>query len=611
MSIGYGLFGEPLPRCVKVTRSGNVVPYGRFETQMPLPAVTPKQQERELDMHDLVIRRGTVVDGTGAAPRIADVAVDGGRIAAVKSAVGRGRREIEAEGLLVTPGFVDVHTHYDGQATWDPYLTPSSWHGVTTVVFGNCGVGFAPVRPGAAPYLINLMEGVEDIPGTVLSEGVSFEWESFPEYMDALAATPKAVDVGAQVPHGVLRFYVMGERGADHAALPTEEEIARMGQLLEQALGAGALGFTTSRTIKHKAKDGRFTPSLSAHEPELLGLATAMRRAGHGVIEVNSDFGPGEFEVLRAAAEAARRPLSVLLLQVNNAPDLWRETRAQIHAARKAGLNVNGQVGCRPIGLTWGLETSTHPFCTHPAWTAMSNLSARERFDRLKREPGLRRMLVEQRHDDQQTRFVEGALPRTYVMDDAYDYEPDPANSIAARAGAEGRSVWALALEAIMAEEGKGLLSHTFENYTEGSLEVIREMLLDEATIMGLGDGGAHVCTVCDAGSPTFLLAHWARDRTRGERLPLEFLVRKQTRDCALAYGLGDRGVLAPGYKADINVIDFERLRFLKPEVVYDLPAGGKRLVQRAQGYRHTFVAGTEILRDDELTGELPGRLVR
>ena len=562
-------------------------------------------------MHDLVIRGGIVVDGTGAPRRVADVAVNGERVTAVEPDVGRGRREIDARGLLVTPGFVDVHTHYDGQGTWDPYLTPSSWHGVTTVVFGNCGVGFAPVRRGSAPYLINLMEGVEDIPGSVLAEGVSFAWESFPEYMQALAAAPKAVDIGAQVPHGPLRFYVMGERGADHAAVPTDAEIAHMGELLEQALGAGALGFTTSRTIKHKAKDGRFTPSLSAHEPELLGLAAAMKRAGRGVIEVNSDFGPGEFETLRAAAEVANRPLSVLLLQVNNAPELWRETRAQIHGARKAGLNVNGQVGCRPIGLTWGLETSTNPFSTHPAWIALSHLPAGERYDRLKRDPELRRALVEERPRDEQTRAIEAALPRTYMMDDSYDYEPDPSNSIAARARAEGRSTWAVALEAMMAEEGKGLLSHTFENYTEGSLEVIREMLVDEATIMGLGDGGAHVCTVCDAGSPTFLLTHWARDRKRGQRLPLEFLVRKQTRDCALAYGLPDRGVLAAGFKADINVIDFERLRFLKPEVVYDLPAGGKRLVQRARGYRHTFVAGTETLRDDEHTGELPGRLLR
>jgi N-acyl-D-aspartate/D-glutamate deacylase len=296
---------------------------------------------------------------------------------------------------------------------------------------------------------------------------------------------------------------------------------------------------------------------------------------------------------------------------VNNAPELWRETRAQIHEARKAGLNVNGQVGCRPIGLTWGLETSTNPFSTHPAWVALSHLKPAERYDRLKRDPELRRALVEERPRDEHTAMIEAALPRTYVLDNAYDYEPHTSNSITARAKAERRSPWAVALEAMMAEEGKGLLSHTFENYTEGSLEVIREMLVDEATIMGLGDGGAHVCTVCDAGSPTFLLTHWARDRRRGERLPLEYLVRKQTRDCALAYGLPDRGLLAAGLKADINVIDFEQLRFLKPEVVYDLPAGGKRLVQRARGYRHTFVAGTETLRDDEHTGELPGRLLR
>jgi len=562
-------------------------------------------------MHDLVIRGGTVVDGTGAPRRIVDVAVDDAKITAVGTGLERGRREIDAEGLLVTPGFIDIHTHYDGQATWDPHLTPSSWHGVTTAVFGNCGVGFAPVRPGAAPYLINLMEGVEDIPGTVLAEGVKFNWESFPEYLQALEAAPKALDIGAQVPHGVLRFYVMGERGADHAEAPTDAEIAQMGALLEEALKAGALGFTTSRTTKHRAKDGRLTPSLSAREPELLGLAAAMKRAGRGVIEVNSDFGPGEFEALRAAAEVSGRPLSVLLLQVNNAPELWRDTRAHIHAARKAGIDANGQVGCRPIGVTMGLETTLNPFATHPAWKAMHHLSPAERYQRLKNDPELRRKLIEERPDDEYTRETGSRLPRTYVMDASYDYEPHPSQSVAALAQAQGRSPWAFALDALMANEGKGLLTHTFENYSEGSLEVIREMLVDDATIMGLGDGGAHVCTVCDAGSPTFLLTHWARDRKRGPGLPLEFLIRKQTRECAVGYGLNDRGVLAPGYKADINVIDFERLRSLVPEVVYDLPAGGRRLLQRAQGYRHTFVAGTETLRDDEHTGELPGRLLR
>jgi N-acyl-D-aspartate/D-glutamate deacylase len=562
-------------------------------------------------VHDLVIRGGTVVDGTGAKARVADVAVDGERIAAVGGALGRGHREIDAGGLLVTPGFVDVHTHYDGQATWDPFLTPSSWHGVTTTVFGNCGVGFAPVRPGSQTYLIELMEGVEDIPGSVLAEGVSFEWESFPDYLDALSRTPKAMDVGAQVPHAALRFYVMGERGADHGERPTAAEIERMGVLLEEALRAGALGFSTSRTVKHRAKDGRAIPSLTAREPELLGLAAAMKRAGRGVIEVNSDFGPGEFETLRAAAEASGRPLSVLLLQVDNAPELWRETRAQIHAARAAGLDVNGQVGCRPIGLLMGLETSRHPFCTHPAWLALCELAPGERHARLQRDPALRRTLIEQRPDDALTRWMASVLDKIYVLDESFDYEPAPASSIAARAAAQGRSPWALALDAMLAEGGKGLLLQTFENYSAGDLEVVREMLLDEATIMGLGDGGAHVATVCDSSSPTFLLSHWARDRKRGERLPLELLVSKQTRDSAAAYGLRDRGVLAPGLRADLNVIDFSRLKLRRPEVVYDLPAGGRRIIQRARGYRHTFVAGCETVRDDEHTGALPGRLLR
>jgi N-acyl-D-aspartate/D-glutamate deacylase len=562
-------------------------------------------------MHELVIRGGSVVDGSGGAPRTADVAVDEGRITAVDAKLDRGRREIDARGLLVTPGFVDIHTHYDGQATWDPYLTPSSFHGVTTVVFGNCGVGFAPVRPGAATYLINLMEGVEDIPETVLSEGVKFGWESFPEYLDALAAAPKAIDIGAQVPHGALRFYVMGERGADHAQAPSDQQIEAMGRLLEEALHAGALGFTTSRTTKHRAKDGRYTPGLSAGEPELFGLAQAMKRAGRGVIEVNSDFGPGEFEVLRDAAAAAGRPLSVLLIQVDRAPELWRETLSQIHTARAAGFEVTGQVGCRPIGVLLGLETSAHPFLTHPAWLAMADLSPRERYQRLLEDAELRRALVQQPPDDEYTRAMDFALTRAYLLDDRLDYEPEPSRSVAAIARAQNRDARDVALELMMSQDGKGLLLNTFENYTDGNLNVVREMLTDEASILGVADGGAHVGLICDASSPTFLLSHWARERKRGPKLPLGFLVHKQTRQTALAYGLTDRGLLAPGYKADINVIDFEALRLLKPEVIYDLPAGGRRLMQQAQGYKHTFVSGCETLCDGQHTGELPGRLLR
>ena len=562
-------------------------------------------------MHDLVIRGGTVVDGSGSGRRITDVAVDNGLITAVKPGTAPGHREIDATGLLVTPGFVDIHTHYDGQATWDPYLTPSSLHGVTTVVFGNCGVGFAPVRKGAAPYLINLMEGVEDIPETVLAEGVTFEWESFPEYLDALAATPKVMDIGAQVPHGALRFYVMGERGADHEQVPTAVEIETMGTLLQEALNAGALGFTTSRTIKHRAKDGRFTPGLTAYEPELFGLARAMKRAGRGVIEVNSDFGAGEFEMLRDAAAVAGRPLSLLLIQVDRAPELWRETLGQIHAARLAGIDVNAQVGCRPIGVIMGLETSIHPFLTHPGWIALADLSPAQRYERLQRDAELRRVLVHEYPENEHTRAMDFALTRSFLLDDRLDYEPEPSRSVAAIAKAQNRHPREVALELMMGENGKGLLLNTFENYTDGNLSIVREMLTDDATVLGVADGGAHVGLICDASSPTFLLSHWARDRKRGPGLPLEFLVHKQTRQTALAYGLADRGLLAPGYKADINVIDFERLRLLKPHVVYDLPAGGKRLMQRADGYRHTFVAGCETVCDGVHTGALPGKLLR
>jgi N-acyl-D-aspartate/D-glutamate deacylase len=562
-------------------------------------------------MFDLVIRNGTVIDGSGAPRRIADVAVQDGKIAAVGRKLGAGRREIDAGGLLVTPGFVDIHTHYDGQATWDADVTPSSWHGVTTTVFGNCGVGFAPVRPGSSGYLINLMEGVEDIPGTVLSEGVSFAWESFPDYLDSLDSMRRAVDVAAQLPHGALRFYVMGERGADHAERPTEREIEEMARLTEEALRAGALGFTTSRTTKHKAKDGRFTPSLSAREAELLGIAAGMKRAGRGVLQVNSDFGSGEFEALSAAAAVAGRSLSCLLVQVDAQPKLWRETLDQIHAVRQAGRPANAQVGSRPIGVLMGLETTAHPFAGHPAWLEMRELSPTERYARLVADAALRRRLTETLGGEGSRAFMAQSFHKMFPIGDKPDYEPDAASSIAAIAERSGRTPQGVALEEMMARGGKGLLMLPFENYAYGSLDVVHEMLTDPATVLGVADGGAHVGVICDASSPTSLLTLWGRDRVRGPRLPLEFLVAKQTRGTAEAYGLLDRGLLAPGRKADINVIDFEALALKRPEVVYDLPAGGRRLIQRAHGYRHTFNAGVETIRDDELTGERPGRLVR
>ncbi|WP_416897059.1 MAG: N-acyl-D-amino-acid deacylase family protein [Minwuia sp.] len=562
-------------------------------------------------MHDLVIRGGTIVDGTGKDAFTGDIAIADGRIAEVGGKAGPAKRDVEANGALVTPGWVDIHTHYDGQATWDSDLTPSAWHGVTTTVFGNCGVGFAPVKPGTEPYLINLMEGVEDIPEIVLSEGIDFRWESFPDFMNVLGETPRTMDIGTQVPHAALRYYVMGDRGADYQALPTEDEIKRMGQLLEEGLAAGAMGFSTSRTIKHKAADGRYTPSLTAREAELFGMADAMRRAGKGVLQVNSDFEEGDFDILRAAAERAGRPLSVLLIQVDNAPDRWKQTLDGIHRANAAGVRANGQVGTRPIGILMGLETSIHPFITHRVWRSMADLTPAERYQRLKNEPELRRALIDERPQNGHTKWMELAIDKAHPLAYPLNYEPEPQNSVGNRAKREGRDKWEAVLDAMMDQDGKAILLYPFENYFHGDLEVVRELMMDEHTVCGVADGGAHVGLICDSSAPTTLLTHWGRDRKRGEHIPLPYLVKKQTHDTARAYGMTDRGTLEAGMKADVNVIDFDNLAVTLPQVVYDLPAGGRRLIQRASGYRHTFKAGIETISADELTGARPGGLIR
>ncbi|MGB7303324.1 MAG: amidohydrolase family protein [Burkholderiaceae bacterium] len=562
-------------------------------------------------MHELVIRNATVIDGTGAPAQRADVAVAEGHIREVGSKLAAGHREIDADGLMLTPGWVDIHTHYDGQATWDPAMTPSSWHGVTSTVFGNCGVGFAPVRKGSERYLINLMEGVEDIPESVLSEGLSFEWESFGDYLNVLESTRRSMDIGAQVPHAALRFYVMGERGADHTEQPTEAEIAEMGRLLEQALHDGALGFTTSRTTKHRAADGSATPSLSAAEPELAGLARAMARAGKGVIEVNSDFGAGDFDRMRKAAEIAQRPLSVLLIQVDNAPDLWRETLAGVNAAVADGLSVTAQVGSRAIGVLMSLKGSVHPWITHPLWKELAPLGDAERIRRVAADAQLRHRLIAERPADGHGKWMASAIARTFELGEPVDYEPAPERAIAALAAAQGRDPFELTLELLLADDGNNILLHQFENYTHGDLRVVEELLLSPNTVCGVADGGAHVGLICDSSSPTSLLTHWGRDRTRGQKLPLELLVHKQTQATARTYGLMDRGVIGPGYRADLNLIDFSALGLDKPYVAYDLPAGGRRILQRARGYRHTFVRGEEVSVNGEDTGARPGRVLR
>ncbi|MDP6951998.1 MAG: amidohydrolase family protein [Alphaproteobacteria bacterium] len=560
-------------------------------------------------MHDLVIRNGKVIDGTGAPERIADVVVDGAHISAVGAGLGPGKREIDANGNLVLPGWVDIHSHYDGQATWDSHLTPSSWHGVTTTVFGNCGVGVAPVRPGDEDFLIGLMEAVEDIPAEVLAAGMDFRWHSFADYLDALAAMPRIMDIGAQVAHAPLRVHAMGQRGADHDAAPSQDELAEMARMLEESLAAGALGFTTSRTHKHKAGDGRPVPSYTARQAELMGLADAMRRADAGVIQCNSDLAEGDFAVLQAMAERAGRPLSLLLLQIDADPDRWRRTLADIEAANAAGLDVKGQVGCRPIGVLMGLDSSINPFLGHPAWAELEDLTPEGRRQRLAADENLRRRLVEERPDDARTRWLADGLSKCFEFTDPPTFEPEAAEKIVNRAEAAGQDPWGLALDILRRDDG--LLFWPFENYSEGSLDVLREMLLSEHTVCGLGDGGAHVATICDASYPTTLLTHWARDRMRGPGLPLEFLVRKQTALAAQSYGMNDRGILAPGYKADINLVDLDALGVTRPALAYDLPAGGRRFVQRSLGYRHTFVSGVEVAADGEHTGALPGGLVR
>ncbi|HVW34411.1 MAG TPA: amidohydrolase family protein [Acidimicrobiia bacterium] len=565
--------------------------------------------------HDLVIRNGLLADGTGAPLREADVAVSAGRIAEVGRVAGRGAEEVDAAGALVAPGWVDIHTHYDGQATWDPHLFPSSSNGVTTVVFGNCGVGFAPVRPENRDRLICLMEGVEDIPGTALHEGLPWTWTSFADYLDTLERRPRDIDCAAYVPHAALRVHAMGERGATGEPA-TAADIAAMAALARDAVAAGAVGFSTSRTLNHRSSTGENTPSLTASAAELTGIAAGVAASGRGLLQVVSDFldVAEEWTVLRGMAESSGRPLTLSLAQLPERPKDHRAIRDRIEAANADGLTVTAQVAPRPIGMLLGLSASLHPFITNPVFKAeLRHLPPAEQVRAL-RDPAVRERLLAA-HDTTESREKLGAwlihqFDRMYPLGDPPDYEPDPATALARRSEATGIPAIELALDAMLDGAGCGLLWMAFANYVEGNLDETRTMLLHPNAVPGLSDGGAHVGTICDGSFPTFLLAHWGVRRPAG-RLPIEWLVERQTRATALTVGFTDRGVVAPGYKADLNVIDLDRLALHRPEIHRDLPAGGKRFLQRADGYRHTFVAGTEIMRDGEPTGALPGRLVR
>ena len=567
-------------------------------------------------MHELVIRGGTVVDGTGAPAREADVAIDGEKISAVGTDLGPARRELDARGQLVTPGWVDIHTHYDGQVTWDPYLTPSGWNGVTTAVMGNCGVGFAPVRPGKQDYLIQLMEGVEDIPGTALAAGIRWAWESFPEYLDALERMPRALDVGTQVPHGAVRTYVMGERGAKNEKA-TPEEIAAMAALVRDALRAGALGFTTSRTILHRAKDGELVPGTTAGDEELFGIGRALGEVGHGVLEVASDLAPEGQELgwMRKLARETGRPVTFACLQSPVDPEQWRRLLAVVDEDAAQGGCLTPQVAQRPAGVLLGFETTVNPFLFKPSFQKLMGLPRAEQRARLA-DPAVRAAIVSEPNPDLSAlpglaALLTGGWHMMYPLGDPPEYEPGPERSIAAIAKRAGQRPEAIAYDLMRERNGQGLLYLPILGYANGSLDAIREMMLHPRAVFGLSDGGAHCGTICDASMPTFLLTHWVRDRSRGARIPLEQIVASQTQRTAEFYGLLDRGAIQRGLQADLNVIDFERLHIHAPEMVYDLPASGRRLIQRVDGYRYTVQRGSVTYEAGEPTGALPGRLVR
>ena len=559
----------------------------------------------------LVIRNGTIVDGSGGDPYEADLAVSEGKIAAIGGNIPKGVEEIDARGRLVTPGFVDVHTHYDAQVTWSDRLSPSSWNGATTVLFGNCGVGFAPCREDQHDMLINLMEGVEDIPEVVLNEGLPWNWHSFPDFLDAVAARSYDVDVAAQVPHAALRVYVMGQRGADREPA-TERDRQRMAELTVEGLHAGALGFSTSRTLNHRSADGKHIPTLRAEEAELTAIAHGMREAGTGWMQIVSDFEDQDDEIrlFRRLAKESGRPVTISLLQSDARPGGWRELMTQIDEANAEGLRITAQVRSRPTSVLLGLELSQNPFMGRPSYKRIAHLPFPERLAQLRQPEFRARILAEAFEGSRRAKRVE-RWDRMYPLGDPPDYEPTAESSIAARAAREGRSPEEVVYDLLTEGDGKGILYLPVTNYAGGNLDVVREMIAAPNSLLGLGDGGAHVGIMCDATATSYTLTHWTRDRGRGALFPVSWAIRRLSADNAAAIGLNDRGLLRAGMKADINILDYDRLRLRRPEIVYDLPAGGKRLVQRTDGFDATIVSGAVVYRHGEATGALPGRLIR
>lgn len=576
----------------------------------------------------LEIRGGTVIDGSGQPPFQATVRVEGGRITHIGAPDAPADEILDATGLLVTPGFIDLHGHYDGQVSWDADLLPSAAHGVTTVVMGNCGVGFAPARAGDRDALIALMEGVEDIPGAALAQGIRWAWESFPEYLDAID-TPHAIEFAAQVPHDALRVFAMGARGL--AGEPaTEADIAEMARLLREAMQAGAVGFSTGRSDVHRSRDGAATPASEATAAELRGLAAALRGLGHGVLQAVSDYDAersleafdAEFDLLEQMAAASGRPLSISLNQRDIDPAQWRKVLARVERAVEAGHDLRVQTAPRGIGVFLGLTATFHPLMAFPAYQEIARLPLAERVAAL-RDPARRERLLAERPvrlagdgsavpplADRMIAMIDRVAFRMYRLGENPNYEPTLQDSIGWEARVRGVPALAALYDALLEDDGAQLLYFPIYNYLDGNLDAVREMMVHPRALPGLSDGGAHVGTVCDASFPTFLLTHWTRDRASG-RLELARAVQMLSADAADYLGLTDRGRIAVGLRADLNLIDLSALRLYRPRMVRDLPGGGQRLLQDATGYRATLVAGQIISRDGQLTGARPGRLVR
>ena len=565
---------------------------------------------------DLIIKHGTVVDGTGAAPFVADVAVTGDRVMAIGTDLGEAARIVDARDCYVAPGFVDIHTHYDGQATWDEEMAPSSWHGVTTVVMGNCGVGFAPAAPDRHDWLIGLMEGVEDIPGSALSEGMKWNWESFPEYLDALEAMPRAVDVATQVPHGAVRAYVMGDRGAANEP-PTESDIARMAQIVEEGLTAGALGFSTSRTVLHKSIDGELVPGTTATPEELMGIGKGMKRAGHGVFEMASDLLPewNEFEWMGDLSRESGVPVTFTALQSPIKAMNFDDQLAKMREQNAKGANILAQISMRGTGLVLGWRTTFNPFSFKPSWAEAADLGESAQLEKLL-DPDFKAKLIAEDSifPDSELQLLgqlmANAFDMQYALTEGFNYEPTEQQSIAHLAAGAGVSGAEYAYDLMTGQNGTGFIYFPLLNYADGNLNFLEPVLQSDDCINSLSDGGAHCGTICDAASPTFMLQHWVRDRD-GCRISLSEAIKRQCADTACVYGLEDRGILAPGYLADINIIELDKIGMSQPWVARDLPAGGKRLLQSATGYRATFKSGVQTFDDGRFLGTTPGGLIR